>query len=375
VPDTTAVRPLDGRRDFARFIDYAYTRNAGDPHWIPPLRIGERDRLNPKKNPFFQHADVELLLAWRGGSVAGRIGVVDDRLHNTVHADNTAMFGFFEAADAEAARALLAAAEARARAWGRARIRGPINPSLNDNCGLLVDGFDTDPMLLMPHNPPEYAAFIEGAGYAKAKDLFAWLYDLGADLPPTIARLAERLRARLKLTLRPIDMSEFAREADRLREIYISAWRGNWGFVPPTVEEFRHIASEMKPIFDPRCAVVAEAGGRLVACAVALPDVNQALKGTDGKLFPMGLLKLLRRKRYIDQARLLLLGIDEAYRATGLYPLLIAELHRQARGSPYRRAEFSWVLEDNRDINQPAAQAGARRYKTYRLYEKSLPAA
>ena len=370
--ESTRVRPVHGRGDIRRFVDYMYDRNAGDPHWVPPLRLGEYDRINPKKNPFFAHADMELLLAWRGDRVVGRVAAIVDHLHQSTHHDNVAMFGFFEADDAEAAGALLSAVEAWATARGRAHVRGPISPSLNDTCGLLIDGFDTDPMLLMPHNPPEYAQFIESAGYGKVKDLFAWLYDIGRGVPPVMTRIAERRRQQLHLTLRPIKMAEFAREIDRLRELYTSAWERNWGFVAPTREEFQHVAKEMKPIFDPRCAVVAEADGRLVACAVALPDINQALKGTNGKLFPFGLIKLLLRGRYVNQVRLLLLGIDPAYRTTGLYPLLMAELHRQSIGGPYKHAEFSWVLEDNRDINQPAEQAGARRYKTYRIYQKAL---
>jgi hypothetical protein len=366
------IRPVQGRRDFRRFIDYAYRRNARDPHWVPPLRLGEQDRLNPKKNPFFAHADVELWLAWQGNRVVGRVGAIDDRLHNETHRDNVAMFGFFEAGNAEASRALLGSVEGWAARRGRTHVRGPINLSLNDNCGLLVDGFDTDPMLLMPHNPPEYAAFIEAAGYRKVKDLYAWLFDLQREFPPLVLQVAERLRQRLQMKLRSINMAEFSREADRIREIYISAWERNWGFVPPTAEEFRHIANEMKPIFEPRGSVVAEVNGRLVACAIALPDVNQALKGTNGRLFPLGLIKLLRRNRYIDQGRLLLFGIDSAYRTTGLYPLLIVQLHKQCAGGQYKRVEFSWVLEDNRDINQPAEQHGARRYKTYRIYQKAL---
>ena len=366
------ILPVRGRRDFRRFIDYAYTRNAGDPNWVPPLRLGEHDRLNPKKNPFFAHADVELFIAMRDGRVAGRVAAIDDRLHNSTHRDNIAMFGLFEADDAETSRALLGGAESWAAGRGRSAIRGPINPSMNDNCGLLVEGFDTRPMLLMPHNPPEYAAFIEACGYAKAKDLFAWIYELDRPVPEVVRRLAERRRERLALTIRTIRMSEFLREADRLRELYAGAWEKNWGFVAPTVEEFRHIAKDMKLIFDPKFGVVAEADGRLVACAVALPDINQALVGTGGRLFPLGLVKLLGRKRYIDQGRLLLLGIDPAYRSHGLFPLLLLELHRQLEGTPYKRVEFSWVLEDNHDINRPAAEGGARRYKTYRIYQKSL---
>ena len=368
----TEVRAVRGRRALHRFIDFAYEINAGDPHWIPELRLSARERLTPAKNPFYAHADVELLLAHRGGAVVGRVAAIDDRLHNETHRDNVAMFGFFEAADDEAARALLGAVESWAARRGRALVRGPINPSMNESVGLLVDGFDTDPMLLMPRNPPSYAGFIESAGYGKVKDLFAWLYDIQAEPPPVVARLAERLRERHHVTLRPLNVKEFDREADRIRELYASAWERNWGFVPPTPAEFRRIARELKPIFDPRCTVCAEAGGRMVACAIAVPDVNQALKGTDGRLTLSTIWRLLRRNRHIDQARLLLLGIDRRYRTIGLYPLLLFELHRQTRGTRYRRVEFSWILEDNRDINQPAEQAGAARYQTYRVYQKAI---
>jgi hypothetical protein len=251
-------------------------------------------------------------------------------------------------------------------------MRGPINPSLNEIAGLLIDGFETDPMLLMPHNPPEYARFIESAGYAKAKDLYAWLYRFEDQPPPVFVKLAARMRAKHGVTARPLNLKEFSREVERLRAIYCSAWEHNWGFVPPTDAEFRRIAKELKPIFDPRCAVVAEVDGEPVACLVSVPDINQALKGTNGRLFPSALLRLLFRARYVTQVRLLLLGADARYRAYGVYPLLICEWHRQLRGTRYVQAEFSWVLEDNRDINQPAEMSGAVRYKTYRIYEKSI---
>src|SRR5206468_1006746 len=291
-----AIRPVGGRGDFRRFIDYAYDRNAGDPHWIPPLRIGEHERLTPKKNPFFEHAEVELLLAWRGGRVCGRVAAIDDALHRQTHGDNAAMFGFFEADDAEASRGLFEAVDAWARARGRARVRGPINPSLNESAGLLIDGFDSDPMVMMPHNPRAYAAHIESAGYQKVKDLFAWLYDLERDPLPLLVRLAERARDRHRIVVRALNLAEFTREVERLRLIYVRAWEHNWGFVAPTADEFRRLATELKPIFDPRCAVCAEVEGRAVACAIAIPDVNQALKGTNGRLFPLGLIRLLMRK-------------------------------------------------------------------------------
>ena len=304
--------------------------------------------------------------------MVGRVLAIDDHLHNEVHGDNVAAFGFFEAKDAASAGALLQHVEAWARQRGRALLRGPLNPSLNESAGLLIDGFDTDPMLMMPHNPPEYADYLEMAGYRKVKDLYAWLYDLGGDLEPAIVEVAARLQAKHHIIVRPLELSEFAREIESLRELYCGAWARNWGFVPPTPAEFRRLGSELRQIFDPRCAVCAEIDGRTVACAVAIPDINQTLRGTDGRLFPLGLLRLLRRKTIVDQVRLLLLGVLAEYRAIGLYPLLIYELKRQLDGTRYRRAEFSWVLEDNRDINQPVERLGAQQYKTYRIYQKGL---
>jgi hypothetical protein len=373
-----AVRPVGSRRDFARFIECPYLRNRHDPHWIPPLRLSERERLQPHKNPFFAHADHQFLLAWRGAAIAGRIAAFDDRLHNAVHGDNIASFGFFEADDAVAARALLDAVETWAHERRRTHVRGPLNPSMNESAGLLVDGFDTDAMLMMPHNPPEYATFIEAAGYAKVKDLYAWLYDgAGAARRPGAAgamleKLAARCKARERIVIRPLEVREFEREVSRLRLLYCGAWAHNWGFVPPTEAEFRRVASELKLILDPRIAIRAEVDGVMIGCAIALPDINQVLKGTGGRLFPLGLIRLLRRRRLIDQVRVLLLGLLPEYRTRGLYALLWHELQRRGEAAGYRRAELSWVLEDNRNINKPVEQAGARRYKTYRIYQKAI---
>ena len=367
------VRPVSGKRDFRQFINYAYDRNRADARWIPPLRMAERERLTPRKNPFFAHADVTLFLAVRDGRVVGRIAGIDDHLHNQTHGDNIAAFGFFEADDETSAGALFAKVEEWARAKGRAAVRGPLNPSLNESAGLLIDGFDTDPMLMMPHNPPEYAGFIERAGYGKVKDLYAWLYDLTREIEPVFQAMADRVQRKHRLVARPFDLTHFARETDRLREIYCGAWENNWGFVPPTDDEFRRLASEMKPILDPRCAICVEVDGRPVACAVAVPDINQVMRGTDGKLFPLGIVRLLGRKRIINQVRLLLLGVLPEYRSVGLFPLLICELQKHmAMNTPYKRAEFSWVLEDNREINKPVERLGASRYKTYRIYQKAL---
>jgi hypothetical protein len=367
-----SVRPVSSRREFRQFIDYAYDCNAGDPHWIPPLRISEHERLKPKTNPFFEHADVELYLAWRGDRLVGRIAAIDDHLHQQAYRDSVAMFGFFESADAAAARRLLDAVESWARARGRAQVRGPLNPSLNESAGLLIDGFETDPMLLMPHNPREYAAYIEGAGYGKVKDLYAWIVDVRQQAPESFVKMANRARERERIVVRPFDLREFTREVERLRTLYCSAWEHNWGFVAPTEAEFRRLAKELKPIFDTRCALCAEVDGRVIACGVALPDINQALKGTSGRLLSLAIPRLLIRRRYIDQIRLLLLGVDAHYRRRGIYPLLMLEMQKMWMQTEYKRVELSWVLEDNRDINQVAAGVGARLYKTYRIYQKAI---
>jgi hypothetical protein len=244
---------------------------------------------------------------------------------------------------------------------------------LNESAGLLVEGFDSDPMLLMPYNPSQYGHYLEAAGYGKVKDLYAWLYDIRRPVTPIVAKLAAHVKEKHRIVVRRLELKHFAREVERMRIIYCGAWERNWGFVPPTPAEFRRIAAELKPIFDPRCAVCAEIDGQPVACAIAVPDVNQALKGTNGRLFPVGLVRLLCRRFSIDQIRLLLLGVLAEYRGYGLYPLLWYELHRQVSDqTTFQRAECSWVLEENMDINQPLELAGARRYKTYRIYQKVL---
>jgi GNAT superfamily N-acetyltransferase len=366
------VRPVHTTRDFRRFVDYPYQRHRRDPHWIPPLRLAERDRLRAAKNPFFAHAEHSLLLAWRGGEVCGRIAAFDDRLHNETHGDNLAAFGFFEAADADAARALLDAVEAWAKVRGRALVRGPLNPSLNEEAGLLIDGFDTDPMLLMPHNPPEYAAFIEAAGYAKVKDLYAWLCDVHTGASDAVQRVAARFKQRERVVIRSLEPREFKTHVERLRLLYCGAWEQNWGFVAPTPAEFRRVAADLKLILDPRIAIRAEVDGAMIGCAIGLPDINQALKGTGGRLFPLGLVHLLLRRQFIDQLRVLLVGLLPAYRKSGLYALLWHELQQRADAAGYRRAELSWVLEDNYNINRSVEQSGARRYKTYRIYQKAI---
>jgi GNAT superfamily N-acetyltransferase len=365
----TAVRDSTGRRQFA---DFPYTLYAGSPHWIPQPRIMERARFKPD-HPFFAHADVELFLAHEGGRVVGRIAAIDDRLHNERHRDNLAAFGHFEAVDETAASALLGAAESWARQRGRARIRGPLNSSLNETAGLLIDAFDVDPMVMMPYNPPTYVDFIERAGFSKVKDLYAWIMELpGEALSARVSRACARVRSRHDVNIRSVNMRAFKAEIERFVDVYCRAWRANWGFVEPTRAEVHQLVSELRHVVDSDLVIAAEIGGRMVGCGIALPDLNQAFKGTDGHLFPFGLVRLLARKRIVTQARLLLFGVIPEWWGTGLAAPLVVELLSRAARRQFKQAELSWVLEDNELTNGSIAALGGRRYKTYRLYQKEL---
>ncbi len=364
VPATTA-------RQVSEFVDLPYRLYEGDPLWIPPLRRDERRRLS-RKNAFLGHAEIRLWLADAGGRVVGRIAAIDDRLYEQTHGTRVTWFGFFESPDPATGAALLAAVEAHARARGSAAVCGPANPSLNESAGLLVEGFDTAPYILMPHNPPHYQQQIEGSGYVKLKDLLAWHMDLRAPLPERMTRIAERLRRGNGIALRTLDLSAFERDLAIVQRIYESAWRHNWGFVPPTPAEARQLAAELKPIIDPELVVFASIGERTVGCAVAVPNANQMLKRMNGRLLPFGFVYVLRRRSLINQARMMLLGVEPDLRRTGLYPLLVAEVHQRARRRGYVAGEMSWTLEDNHAVNAGIEAAGGRRYKTYRLYQKTL---
>jgi GNAT superfamily N-acetyltransferase len=362
---------VTSRRQVSAFINLPYQLHSDDPHWVAPLRRDERRRLSAS-NPFLVHARMRLWLALRDGRVVGRIAAIDDRRHNETHGQPVTWFGFFESDSQETAGKLLDAIERHARQQGSAAVHGPVNPSLNETAGLLVEGFESAPYILMPHNPPGYAAQIERAGYTKLKDLFAWHLDLHDALPDRLARIADRVRDRKGLTLRTLDMSAFERDLAIVQRIYQTAWRDNWGFVAPTDAEVRRLARDLKPIIDPEIVVFAEVDDRAVGFAIAVPDVNQVLRRMRGRLLPFGIIYFLARRSIIDRARLMLLGVESDWQRTGLYPLLIAETHRLARRRGYVEGEVSWTLEDNDAINAGIEASGARRYKTYRLYQKRL---
>jgi hypothetical protein len=368
----SAIVPVETARHLSEFVELPYRLYAGHPHWVPPLRRDERRRFSRQHNAFLQHADMRLWLLRDRGRITGRIAAIDDRRHNEHHDERVTWFGFFEAEDAAAAQALLGIVEQHAHSRGSTAVRGPANPSLNESAGLLIDAFDADPCILMPYNPPDYPGFIEQSGYAKKKDLLAWSLDLTVPLGERITMAAARARRRHRITVRTVELSHFERDLAVVLEIYRAAWSDNWGFVPPTEAEVRQLAADLRPILDPHLILVAEQAGRPVGCAVAIPDANQLLKRLNGHLLPFGVFHFLRRRSIITAARALLLGVAREFRRTGVYPLLVEELHRRGVARGYTRGELSWTLEDNNAVNAGIEAAGGVRHKTYRLYEKPV---
>jgi GNAT superfamily N-acetyltransferase len=368
------VRPVADRADLNRFIRFPWRIYANDPVWVPPLLSDLKTVLDRRRHPFHQHADVEYFLARRGDEVVGRIAAIVNHRHNEFHEERTGFFGFFECIDdADVAGALLETAEAWLRERGMERVYGPESFSTNEESGLglLVDGFDKPPVVMTAHTPPYYPKLVEGAGYVKAKDLLAyWLDDQRP--PERLVRGVERLQQAERVKLRTLNLKDFAGEVGRIKEIYNSAWERNWGFVPMTDAEFDHLARQLRPVVNPRLCAIAEVDGEPVGFALALPDFNQALKHVNGRLFPFGIFKLLWYQRKIDTLRVLTLGLKPGYRKKGIDAMLYLHIFREGVAAGFKQAECSWILEDNWDMRRGLERMGARVYKTYRIYEKSL---
>jgi hypothetical protein len=375
---SAGVLPVRSKRDLDDFIHVPWVIYKGNPNWVPPLIYTEKHRFSAAHNPFFQHADVELFIARKDGQPAGRISAQIDREHIRHQNENVAFFGFFESPNEPAtAEALLAAAEAWARKRGAASIRGPMNFSINGEIGFLTDGFDSPPLPLMPYNPPYYLNLLEGAGFQKAKDVYAWRWERQPvpDGPPR--RMVAELRARPEVTVRRARMRDFRREVQTILDLYNDAWQENWGFVPATKAEADQMAKDLKLIADPRIVPFVEVDGVPAGVALAIPNYYWAIQPLNGRLFPFGWLRFLWRLkiRRPRSGRLLLLGIKKEFRTrqyAGLAYLLCDEIYRGALESGFEWAEFSWTLEDNGLINSLIRKVGAEHYKTYRVYEKQL---
>lgn len=377
------IRPVDSKQDLERFLHIPWTLGMkSDPNWVPPLLDDYRRSLNPKKSPFLKHGEVRCFLALQDGAPVGRISAQTDADFDRQWPGEkgVAFFGFFDSKDDPAvARALFDAAAGWARSKGRTRLRGPFTLDSKGEVGVLIEGFDTPPRIGMPHNRPYVGPLIESAGLAKAKDFYAWWYTSG-QIDERTRRIAERTLQLPNVRVRPMELSNFRREVDIVRDIYNSAWSQNWGFIPFTTDELEIIATEYKMFVDTEIALIAEVDGKPAAMCFAIPDVNEMVKDFDGELVrrPQNLLKLLWRLRFRrpKHARLLLLGVKEEYRASHRYGTLAAVLYvevaRRGAARGYVGGELSWTLEDNVMINRGIERMGARRYKTYRVYERQI---
>ena len=369
------IAPVHDRRDLRRFLTLPWRIYRGNAFWVPPLLFDLKKLLNPRKHPFHQHADVQYFLAWHGDEVVGRIAAIVNHQHVHFHDEAIGFFGFFESIDDEqVATALLTEAERWVAERGMTGMRGPMNFSTNEECGLLVDGFQYPPNIMMPYNLPYAARLIEAAGYSRAKDLLAYLIDGRTDStpPPRLVRGIERLQQEQQVTIRPINLRRFRQDVNLLLEVYNSAWERNWGFVPMSPAETDALAAQLRVVGDPNLCLLAEIKGEPVGFALALPDYNQALRHIDGRLFPFGLFKLLWHKRKINGARVLTLGLKPGFRRSGIDAMLYLRLWEEAPKNGYPLVECSWILEDNWPMRRGLERMGARLYKTYRIYEKVL---
>jgi hypothetical protein len=377
------VRPVRTKKEIETFLRVPWTVGMkDDPNWVPPLLDDYRRQLDPKKSPFLDHGEIECFLALQNGVPAGRISAQIDREFDRVHPEEpgVAFFGFFECADDPAlARALFSAAEAWAKSKGRSKLRGPFTLDSKGEVGVLIDGFDTPPRIGMAHNKPHLGRLVEAAGFAKAKDFYAWWYTSG-NIEERTRRIAVKTKELPNVRIRTMDLANFRNEVEIVRDVFNSAWKDNWGFIPFTNKELEIIATEYKMFVDTEIALVAEVDGKPAAICFAIPDVNEMVRDFDGELkrSPVNLLKLLYRNRFNrpHHARLLLLGVKEEYRASHRYGTLAAALYVEVaeRGMKhgYVGGELSWTLEDNVLINRGIERLGARLYKTYRVYEKTI---
>ena len=359
------------------FIKFPWRIYQGDPAWVPPLLLERKEFLDQKKHPFFEHGAAALFLARSGGKIVGRIMASDDPNYNAFHQSSVGCFGLFECVnDPAVAAALFEAATNWLRATGRDEIMGPIDYSTNYVCGLLVEGFAFPPTLLTAHNPPYYAGLIEGLGFNKVIDFYAWWFSEPARAATRLRRLAASLRKRDAATIRQGNLNNFRAEAGRLREIYNDAWKENWGFVPFTEKEFEFMAKELKQLVVPEFTLIAEVGDEPVGFILCVPDINVAFRKINGRLtsygLPIGLAKLLYHKSRIRTARLIALGVKPKYRRGGIAEMLVLRIIEDAMIKRGFTGELSMTLEDNHLINRFLASIGAKKYKTYRIYRRRI---
>lgn len=373
------ISTADSKQDRRRFLEFPYELYRDDPNWVAPLRIDQNEILDTRRHPFYAHAEMERFLATSSGQVVGRIAAIIDRQANRELGEEIGTFGFFESIDSSlVASALFGAVRAWHSRLAMRCLRGPLNPSINYETGLLVEGFDSGPRVMMTYNPPYYDRLLQEAGFVKARDLYA--YRLRRRSPEEERLRWSKLERALRMVplenvkIRPVHMDRFEADVEGLWRIYNQAWRANWGATPSSREELGYLARQLKPILIPELTLFAEVEGQTIGFGIAVPDINEALKQAHGDLFPFGLLKILYHKRHIKTLRVVALGVLDQYRHSGVAASLYAAIYRRSLELGYNEAECSWVVEDNRAMRKSLEFLGGERYKTYRIYETALAA-
>lgn len=372
------VKDVISKKDLSTFLRIPWRIYKDDPNWVPPLLSEQRRMLSRKVNPFFKHADYKAWILLSSGIPSGRILAYVDNAHNSYYNEKTGFMGFFECIDhQESAETLFDSAREWLKQQGMQLVSGPINFSIGNECGIQLDGYNTMPYLQMNYTPPYYVALFERSGFSKAHDLYAYKLVVEESLRhaifPRLKKITDKIRQQQDLTFRPVNMKRYTEELESINTIFNETMRHNWGFVPSDMEELLFAAGPMKMIADPQLILFAECCGKVAGCSITLPDVNQALKHINGRLFPFGWIKFLYYKQKINRIRLYLLGILEENRFKGLDVAFyyFSILNAFERG--YKEAELSWVSEDNATMIQIIEKIGATRYKTYRMFKKSIP--
>jgi GNAT superfamily N-acetyltransferase len=364
---------LINKKDWKQFLKLPGEIYRDNSHWVPPVSREVRNTLHTEKHPFWEHARREVFLVRKDDKVAGRVVAIVDDNHINFHGENTGFFGFFECIeDFEVARLLWDQAKRWLRHNGMDLIRGPLSPSMNDECGFLLDGFDKPPTVMMPYTQPYYLEFAERYGFQKAKDLYAFYKKVEDGIPQRIRKMVERIKKKTGVIIRPLAMNGFERDIQHLKDIYNSAWEKNWGFVPMTDKEIDLVAKKLKYFAEPELVLFAEIDNEPIGVSVTIPDINYVLKRLNGKLGPIEILKFLRYKRKIEGVRSLIGGVKKEYRNTGIIAVLSYETEKAAQRLGYKWGELGWNLEDNDLINRFDTAIGGKIYKKYRIYEMPI---
>lgn len=371
--ESTGIYLVSDASERKEFLNFPYRLYKEEPLWIPPLMMEQKKLIDTAKNPFYESADLAMFVATRNGKTAGRIAAIHNKAYNEHHGTNIGFFGFFDCIDDQRVCDLLVKAVGD---WfserGIQEVMGPTNPGMMDVIGVLVEGYEHEPGLLMSYNFPYYDSLLKNAGMGKAMDLFAYRVNKQTVTLDRMARAADIVRSRIpNLTIREVNLKDFEHEVAIIRHIFNRAWAKNWGFVPLSESQFKYLAKDLKTIIDTDFAHVAEVEGIPVAFSVALPDLNQALKHINGKLLPFGILKLLYYARKIHQIRTALMGVIPEFQGKGIDALLHKQTIENGLAKGFDSAELSWILESNVDMIRVAERIGASVEKRYRMYTKT----